>query len=62
MPTFLTIPEFCSAFRLSRTTAYRQIAAGRLPLVKIGRASRIRRADAERWAASLASQAEGGAA
>ena len=54
MSAFITISEFCSTYRTSRTTTYRQIAAGHLPVVKIGRATRIRRADAERWAASLA--------
>jgi excisionase family DNA binding protein len=51
--TFLTISDFCERFRVSRTTTYRQINAGLIPLIKVGRASRIRLADAERWAASL---------
>jgi excisionase family DNA binding protein len=51
--TFLTIADFCAQFRVSRTTVYRQINAGLIPLIKVGRASRIRLADAERWAANL---------
>lgn len=53
MQTFLTIADFCSAYRLSKTTAYRQINAGRIPIVKVGRATRIRVSDAEAWAANL---------
>jgi excisionase family DNA binding protein len=51
--TFLTIAEFCTFYRVSRTTAYRQIKAGLLPIIKIGRATRIRVSDAESWAANL---------
>jgi excisionase family DNA binding protein len=51
--TFLTIADFCTKYRVSRTTVYRQINAGLIPLIKVGRASRIRSSDAERWAANL---------
>lgn len=51
--TFITIADFCSAYRISRTTAYRQINAGRIPIIKVGRASRIRVSDAEAWATKL---------
>ncbi len=50
---FLTISDFCSAYRISRSTAYRQINAGHIPIIKVGRASRIRASDAEAWAANL---------
>jgi excisionase family DNA binding protein len=53
MPTFLTIDDFCRAYRVSRSTAYRQFNAGQIPIVKVGRATRIRTSDAERWAANL---------
>ena len=53
MQTFLTIADFCSAYRLSKTTAYRQINAGLIPIIKVGRATRIRVSDAETWAANL---------
>lgn len=50
---FLTVRDFCREYAMSRSTAYRLVARGELRIVKIGRASRIRREDAERWAASL---------
>lgn len=53
MSAFFEVDEFCQAYRLSRPTLYRLVARGEIRLVKIGRASRIRREDAERWAASL---------
>jgi predicted site-specific integrase-resolvase len=54
--TFITIAEFCAAYGVSRTTAYRQFNAGLIPIVKIGRASRIRVVDAANWAANLSNQ------
>lgn len=53
MKELITIQEFCERFSVSRTTFYRQRNSGLLPIRKIGRASRIRLADAEAWAASL---------
>ena len=50
----MTIAEFCAEYRISRTTAYRLITAGLIPVMKVGRASRIRATDAQNWAASLA--------
>jgi excisionase family DNA binding protein len=50
---FLTITDFCTQYRVSRGTVYRQINAGLIPTVKIGRITRIRASDAERWAAGL---------
>ena len=49
----LTIPQFCGEFEVSRSTAYRLRDSGEVPHVKIGRAVRIRREDAERWYESL---------
>jgi excisionase family DNA binding protein len=51
--TLMTIADFCSEYRVSRSSVYRLINAGLIPIVKVGRATRIRTADAERWAASL---------
>ena len=48
-----TIQEFCDAYRLCRESAYRQIRAGKLRALKIGRKTLILRADAEAWAAAL---------
>jgi hypothetical protein len=44
------INEFCDAYSISRTVVYDEVKAGRIILTKIGKASRIARIDAERWA------------
>jgi excisionase family DNA binding protein len=44
----LRINEFCKAYGVSRTTAYKLIAEKKLPLCKIGGRSLIRVEDAER--------------
>jgi excisionase family DNA binding protein len=43
------IPEFCEAYRIGRTTAYAEIAAGRLRARKVGRRRLIGVNDAEEW-------------
>lgn len=53
MKKLLKIPEFLELYSISRTAFYREVSAGRLPLVKIGKASRIAIDDAEAWAAAL---------
>ncbi|WP_448577744.1 helix-turn-helix domain-containing protein [Thermaurantiacus sp.] len=53
MPEFLTIKEFSEIYRVSVPTIYRLRERGELSFVKVGRASRIRRSDAERWAETL---------
>ena len=50
---FMTVRQFLELYPIGRTTLYRLAKAGELQIVKVGRASRIARADAERWAASL---------
>jgi predicted DNA-binding transcriptional regulator AlpA len=50
---FLTVPDFLNTYAVSRTGFYREVARGNIRVVKIGRSSRIARADAQRWAASL---------
>ena len=52
-PDLITIEGFCDRFAVSRSTVYRLVENGDISLVKIGRASRIRLEDAERWAQSL---------
>ncbi|WP_216635567.1 helix-turn-helix domain-containing protein [Croceicoccus bisphenolivorans] len=59
-PEMMPMAEFCSRYRIGRTTAYREVAAGRLRIRKLGTATRIARADAEAWAESLPLR-EGGA-
>ena len=53
VPELMTVADFCARYRCSRTSVYRESAAGRIKLRKFGAATRIARADAEQWAASL---------
>jgi excisionase family DNA binding protein len=50
----LSIPAFCREYSVSRSLTYRLIRNGDLAAVKVGRLTRIRREDAEAWAATLA--------
>jgi excisionase family DNA binding protein len=49
----LSLRDFCREFKLSRSYAYRMLRDGTLRGVKVGRLTRIRREDAECWAAAL---------
>ncbi len=49
----MTVAEFLRRYACSRTTFYREVAAKRIKLLKLGTASRIKTEDAELWAASL---------
>ena len=49
----ITIDEFCTQYRVSRSLAYRLLSDGRLRAVKVGRLTRIRQEDAEAWARGL---------
>jgi hypothetical protein len=53
LPELMTVADFLRRYSIGRTTLYREVAAGRITLRKLGFASRIARADAERWANSL---------
>lgn len=53
LPEFFTIEEFCRRFATSKSNVYREIAAGRLKLRKLGHASRIAVTDAQEWVAQL---------
>ena len=53
MTELLTVRDFKSRFKVSHSAFYREVAAGRIPIRKIGRATRIALADAETWAESL---------
>jgi excisionase family DNA binding protein len=53
MAQLLTINDFMERYSISRTQVYRLVNQGKIPLLKMGTASRIRREDAEAWAASL---------
>jgi len=49
----LTVRDVCTRYSIGRTTLYREAAAGRLRLRKLGTATRIARKDAEAWAEAL---------
>ena len=53
MTELLTVAEFKSRYRISHSAFYREVAANRIPIRKIGRATRVVLADAEAWASSL---------
>lgn len=48
-----TINDVTALTRISRSTIYKHIAAGRLKVVRIGRAVRITPAELERWISDL---------
>ncbi len=55
-PELMTVGDFLARYSIGRTTAYREVAAGRLKMRKLGTATRIARTDAEAWADSLPSR------
>lgn len=57
MAALITVRIFCEEYGVSRSTAYRLRDRGEVPHVKIGRSTRIRREDAERWYQSLVDSA-----
>lgn len=48
-----TLQQFCEAYGVGRSFAYREIAAGRLAVRKAGRRTLIRAIDADAWLDSL---------
>ncbi len=50
---YYTISEFLDAYPMGRSSLYRLVNTGKLRLTKFGRASRIAKADALAWAATL---------
>lgn len=58
MKELYTVPEFLTDFAVSRSEFYRQVNKGKIRLLKMGTASRIRREDAEAWVASLPTSLE----
>ena len=53
IPELMTVGDFLARYSIGRTTFYREVAAKRLKLRKLGTATRIARSDAEAWAAGL---------
>jgi len=47
-----TVDEAAKHLRVSKSWLYRQSAAGLVPVVRLGRSLRFRRADLDAWAAS----------
>lgn len=53
LPELLTVADFLARYSISRTEFYREANRGRIPIIKLGNASRVARKDAEAWLASL---------
>lgn len=53
MDKLMSIREFAERNNVGRSTVYRENKAGRLPFVKVGRATRIREGDAVAWQEAL---------
>jgi excisionase family DNA binding protein len=53
MDGLYSIAEFLRLYPMGRTSLYRLVNAGQLRITKIGRASRIAKADAKAWADGL---------
>ena len=49
----ITVGEFKARFSLSHSKFYREVAAFRIPIRKVGRSTRISEADAQAWFDSL---------
>jgi len=52
-PELLTINDFVTRYRVSRTALYRLLVSHALKAKKVGRRTMIARADAENWLAAL---------
>ena len=53
MNELMTVAQFKERYQISHTAFYRQVASKKLPIIKIGATTRVRRSDAEAWLASL---------
>ena len=49
----MTVLEFLSWARISRSTFYKEVSEGRIPLKKVGKRSLVLVRDAEAWLESL---------
>ena len=59
MRAMLTVTDFTNETAISRAAFYRIVARNELPIVKIGRSTRIRRTDLDNWLANLSSSQGG---
>lgn len=57
MSKLITIADFCRDYSVSKTQFYRYVNSGIIPLIKLGRMSRVKVSDAENWIASLQEKA-----
>ena len=48
-PLAFDIPNFCAAHNIGRSTAYEEIRAGRLQIMKVGKLTRISVEAAKKW-------------
>jgi excisionase family DNA binding protein len=53
LPELMTVQDFLHNFSVGKTTFYREVEAGRLRIVKIGRSTRVTRLDAMDWLQNL---------
>jgi excisionase family DNA binding protein len=53
LPELMTVRDFLDAFSVSKTTFYKEVAAGRLHMLKVGKSTKIARVDAEAWLEEL---------
>ena len=53
MQELLTVAKFKERYQISHTAFYRQVAANKLRIIKIGASTRVRLADAQSWLANL---------
>lgn len=54
----LSISDFTKVYRISRSTLYRELTAGRLRKIKVGSRAFITSDDGERWLENLLSMTE----
>jgi Helix-turn-helix domain len=52
------VSEFCSRYKICRTSLYKEVNENRLHLIKRGRRTLISRQEAERWFAALCQQSQ----
>ena len=57
-PRLYTVPQVVYQTNLSRSTIYSEIAAGRLRVVKLGRAVRVPAEELDRWIGELGSRGD----
>jgi excisionase family DNA binding protein len=48
-----SVKQFCAHFGMGKDRFYKEVKLGRLRAIKVGHNTRVLRADAERWLASL---------